>query len=138
MKHNESNMQISCVKWFRLAYPQYAYMLFSVPNGGTRGATEAKILKAEGVVAGVSDLILLIPRNGKGSLCFEMKTRTGVQRITQHVWQEEAEKHGNQYVVIRSFDEFKKAIEEYLGETDGTSVAEAREQLSTLLNKNLI
>lgn len=136
MKHTESLMQISCVKWFRLAFPQYAYMLFSVPNGGARNAKEAGILKAEGIVAGVSDLILLIPRQGKGALCIEMKTRTGVQRITQKVWQEEAEKAGNKYVIARSFDDFKREVESYLGETDGSSVMEARQQLSAFLNKN--
>lgn len=130
-------MQISCITWFRLAFPQYAYMLFSVPNGGARNKKEAGILKAEGVVAGVSDLILLTPRQGKGALCIEMKTRTGTQRLSQKIWQEEAEKAGNKYVVIRSFDEFKACIEDYLGEPDGTSVNDARKQLDNLLNKKI-
>ena len=32
-------------------------MLFAVPNGGGRSRIEAGIMKAEGVTAGVSDLI---------------------------------------------------------------------------------
>lgn len=136
MKHIESNTQIACVKWFRLAYPQYAYMLFSVPNGGKRERTESKIMKAEGIVAGVSDLILLLPRRGFGALCIEMKRRTGVQSLEQKVWQEECEKHGNKYIIAHSFDEFKEKVEDYLQESDGTSVSDARGQLAALLKKN--
>lgn len=73
MNHYESKLQQACVRYFRLAYPEYGYMLFAVPNGGSRNAVEARILKAEGVVAGVADLILLVPRSGYGSLCIEMK-----------------------------------------------------------------
>lgn len=114
MRHDESKLQQSCVRWFRLVHPEYAYMLFAVPNGGARSATEGKMLKAEGVMAGVSDLILLVPRQGYGALCIEMKTAKGVQRETQKVWQQEAEHNGNKYVVVRSFDDFKQAVEEYL------------------------
>jgi hypothetical protein len=112
-------------------------MLFAVPNGGYRKELECKILKAEGVVAGVSDLILLVPRNGKGSLCIEMKTRTGVQRSSQKVWQEECEKAGNQYVIVRSFEEFREAVTNYLGENDGLDIKSARMQLTNLLNNNV-
>ena len=63
MKHEESHIQRNCVKWFRLAYPKLARLLFAVPNGGKRGIREAAIMKAEGVVAGVADLLLLIPKD---------------------------------------------------------------------------
>lgn len=116
MRHNESKLQQSCVRYFRYAYPQYAHLLFAVPNGGYRNAKEASILKQEGVVAGVSDLILLVPKNGKGALCIEMKTRTGAQRASQKVWQEEVEKAGNEYVIVRSFDQFRDVISSYIGE----------------------
>ena len=64
MKHIESRLQIACVRWFRMAYPKYKLMLFSVPNGGKRTLMEAIIMKNEGVVSGVSDLILLVGRKG--------------------------------------------------------------------------
>lgn len=53
-----------CVSWFRLKYPAIGKLLFAVPNGGARSRTEAAIMKAEGVTAGVADLILLIGRGG--------------------------------------------------------------------------
>lgn len=60
--HLESDLQIKCVQWFRLTYPKLRYLLFSVPNGGLRSLRTAQMLKAEGALAGVSDLILLLPR----------------------------------------------------------------------------
>ena len=114
MRHIESNIQKSAVLWFRLQFPQYSKLLFSCPNGGARNAREAQILKAEGIVPGVSDLILLVARHGYNALCIEFKTPTGRQTQNQIQWQLEAEKQGNKYVICRSFDEFKKTIEEYL------------------------
>lgn len=102
------------MRWFRLQYSSVKELLFAVPNGGARGKIEASIMKSEGVTAGVADLILLIPRKGYGSLCIEMKTDKGTQRDTQKVWQEQAERHGNKYVICRSLDEFMTQITEYL------------------------
>ena len=39
--------------------------------------------KAEGLVAGVSDLILLVSRGGFGALCIELKTPKGRQSAAQ-------------------------------------------------------
>ena len=113
MKHIESKLQIACVRWFRMAYPKYKLMLFSVPNGGKRTLMEAIIMKNEGVVSGVSDLILLVGRKGFNSLCIEMKNKTS-QTLNQKVWQLEAERNGNKYVVCKSFEEFRMIIEDYL------------------------
>lgn len=63
-RHEESQIQRSCLRWFRLQYPQYALLCFAVPNGGARNKREASIMKAEGVTAGVADVILLIPSSG--------------------------------------------------------------------------
>lgn len=71
-------------------------------------------MKYEGVLKGVSDLILLIPKKGYASLCIEMKTPKGVQSEEQRKWQREAERYRNRYVVCRSLPEFKKAVNEYL------------------------
>ena len=130
-KHAESEIQRSCVSWFRSEFPSHALMLFAVPNGGARGKTEGAILKGEGVTAGVSDLILLEARGGYGALCIEMKTRSkrSGQSDPQKEWQAEAEAHGNQYVVARSLEAFKKVIYEYMGQprTGGRVTVEGRD-----------
>ena len=114
MKHKESDTQIACVRWFRLQYPKLAKLLISVPNGGRRDIVTGKILKAEGAIAGVSDLILLLQRGDFGCLCIEMKTDKGTQSDSQKAWQKETEKFGNKYVICRSIDDFMKEINLYL------------------------
>lgn len=91
MNQEEHKLQVSCVKWFRLQYPKYSSLLFSIPNGGARNIIVAKKLKSEGVVSGVSDLILLIPNNNYYGLCIEMKTLKGTQSDNQIIWQKEVE-----------------------------------------------
>jgi len=113
-RHIESRIQQNCIRWFRYQYSNIARLLFAVPNGGSRNRIEASIMKGEGVVAGVSDLILLVPSKDYHSLCIEMKAGKGKQTDLQKSWQELAEKHGNKYVICRSFDEFREIIQGYL------------------------
>ena len=116
-RHQESDLQRTCVAWFRAQYPEHALMLFAVPNGGGRSRIEGAIMNGEGVTAGVADLILLEARGGYGSLCIEMKTRekASKQRPSQKAWQEASERAGNRYVVIRSFEAFRATVSEYMG-----------------------
>lgn len=115
-QHEESNIQRACVAWFRAQYPEHALMLFAVPNGGGRSRIEGGIMKAEGVTAGVSDLILLESRGGYGSLCIEMKTRRkrSAQSEKQRAWQKAAERAWNKYVVCRSLEEFQQVVKRYM------------------------
>lgn len=110
MKHQESTLQTSCVKWFRLQYPNL--VIYAVPNGGTRNPAEAKRLKAEGVLAGVADLTIMLPQ-GK-SLYIEMKIKGNKQTEHQKAFQQKAEALGYKYYVCYSFDEFKAIIEKEL------------------------
>lgn len=124
MRHLEENLQAACVKWFRLQYPQYDGLLFHVPNGGRRNLKEAARLKAEGVVPGVADLLLLVPNakvnwhyedvSGYAGLCIEMKTAKGHQSPVQKEWQKKVEEFGYRYAVCRSLDEFMDTINNYL------------------------
>lgn len=111
---SESQIQHDCLTWFRLQYPNLALLLFAVPNGGRRDKKTGARMKYEGVLKGVSDLILLIPKKGYASLCIEMKTPKGIQSEEQRKWQREAERCRNRYVVCRSIEEFMKAVNEYL------------------------
>lgn len=114
MRDLEHKIQCGCVKWFRMQYHQFADLLFAVPNGGARDAVTGAKLKEEGVVAGVADLILFLPRQGFHALCIEMKTAKGVQRKTQKDWQEKVMAQGYKYVVCRSIDDFIAVIQDYL------------------------
>lgn len=114
MKHEESKLQTACVRWFRYQYPEASRLLIHVPNGGWRHIKEAQRLKAEGVVAGVADLILFVPRKNAHGLHIEMKTPKGKQSKSQKEWEQAVNEQGYAYIIVRSFDEFKHAVMNYL------------------------
>lgn len=126
----ESALTQSCVAWFRIQHPKLADVLIHVPNEGKRnlrtvvrkGRTvtycpAAQRLRAEGMVPGAADLILLTSRQGYATLCIEMKTeaRGSKQSPSQVEWEKAATAAGNKYVVVRTFDEFRAAVGDYLG-----------------------
>ena len=114
MREEEHNLQCACVRWFNLQWPQYRGLLFAVPNGGARSKATAGKLKAEGVVPGVADLILLVPKQWAFALCIEMKTSKGRQSPEQKQWQSKVEDHNYRYVICRSLEGFMSVVNEYL------------------------
>lgn len=114
MTHSESKTQQAFVRWFRLAHPSLAYMLVAVPNGARTSASQGRILKAEGMMAGVADLLLLVPRGGYGCLALEFKSAKGTQRDSQKIWQRECENNQNVYKIVRTFAEAVVVTDEYL------------------------
>lgn len=112
--NRESQIQQACVKWFRLQYPNLAGLLFAIPNGGARSQVTGAILKAEGVLAGVSDLILLYPTDKYHGLCIEMKTEKGRQQETQKQFQQRVEALNYKYIICRNIDTFVSAITDYI------------------------
>jgi hypothetical protein len=110
----ESKTQIACVTWFNYQFQEYRGLLFSVPNGGLRSKATAAILKAEGAMSGVSDLILMLPNKRYHALCIEMKTEKGKLSENQEAWRDRALKHGYQYQVCRTIDQFISTVTNYL------------------------
>ena len=113
-RNDEHKLQVSMVNWFRLQYPSMRHNLFAVPNGGRRDAATGRILKDEGVLAGVSDLILLKSNQHYGALLIETKTKKGTQRESQKEWESKITADGYNYVVVRSLDDFIKEVNDYL------------------------
>ena len=114
MKHTESKLQIACVRWFRLQYPNI--ILFAIPNGGQRGIIGATILKREGVLAGVPDLFLAKQVNSFGGLFIEMKSAKGVQSASQREIMVKLLSAGYQYQICRDFDSFRNAVTNYINQ----------------------
>lgn len=104
--HIEENIQITCVNWFRLQYPEL--IIFAVPNGGSRNLYEAKNLKDAGVLAGVADLII-VGNNGK-IMFVEMKAGKNKQTDSQIGFQQSVEKLGHKYIICRSLVQFIKEV----------------------------
>ena len=76
-RHIEESIQVACVKWFRLQYPNL--VIFAVPNGGSRNLYEAKNMKESGTLAGVADLVIV--GNGGRVLFVEMKAGKNKQEL---------------------------------------------------------
>lgn len=111
----EHRIQCSCVRWFNLKHRKLKGRLFAVPNGGKRDALTGAKLKAEGVVAGVADLILLVPNRFYGALLVEMKTLTGRQSKSQKDWEQIiTSERDYKYVVCHSLDDFIREVDDYI------------------------
>jgi len=112
--HNfESLLQQRAIEFFRLKYPKFKRNLFAIPNGGHRNKAVAGRMKAEGVLAGVWDLMLTVPR-GQWAGCF-IETKWGKNGLTDS---QKAFRCSNEkfyyFLVYRSLDEFEQKIEKYL------------------------
>ena len=113
----EHELQVACVEWFRYQYPRLSKRLFAVPNGGYRDRRTAAKLKDEGVISGVSDLILLKPNKHFHALLIEMKVTEKYSRQSseQKEWQKELTSLNEyKYVVCRSIDDFMREVNDYL------------------------
>ena len=119
----EHQEQVALVTWFRLQYKQYKYHLFSIPNGAHLAgdarlrAIKMNAMKAEGLLPGVSDLMLMIPKNGWHGLWLEMKAKGGKLSEAQKEFMGAATLMGYQAVVCYGFENAKEAITNYLHES---------------------
>lgn len=109
----EHHLQVECVRWFRFKHSKDG-IIYAIPNGGKRDHTTAAEMKAEGVVSGVPDLHIPVPRNGYASLYIEMKNgKEG--RLSEHQKEmiDKLRNLGNKVEVARTFDEFKEVVDDY-------------------------
>lgn len=112
----EHRLQATMVRWYRLHYPKMRHNLFAVPNGSRRDAVTGAKLKEEGVLAGVSDLILLKSNRFYGALLIEVKIDKGRQSESQKQWQSLITADGYKYVIVRSLDDFIREVKQYLND----------------------
>jgi hypothetical protein len=99
-KKSEATIQKEIVNYCKLNN----ILIFCVPNEATRN--NSKFI-GMGVLAGVSDLILIL----KNKVIFvELKTHKGIQSESQKEFESRVLEFGHYYILIRSLDEFKKLI----------------------------
>ena len=113
-RHIEEEIQTACVRYFRIAYPNY--IILAIPNGGSRNAREAANMKRAGVLAGASDLLIIAERN---VLFLEAKKKGNKQTELQIEFQKAVERLGFTYKVFHSLQEFKLIVERWLKERFG-------------------
>lgn len=113
---SEHEEQVALVEWFRLQHRRHEGNLFAIPNGGQRHKATAAKLKAEGVLAGVSDLMLMVRTPLYSGLFIEMKRRNGKATEAQLEFIKRAIEQGFKAEVAKGFDQAKAIIEEYLNQ----------------------
>ena len=121
-RHEEHDNQAMVVKWAAIMEHKYPALklLFAVPNAGIAGgARRGGWLKAEGVKAGVPDLMLpygyTYSNTFCGGLAIEMKTKTGRISPEQAEWHELLKRYCWEVAVCRSAEEAIETISRYLG-----------------------
>lgn len=113
--NQEGKIQAECVQWLWNTRPETRGLYIHIPNeGNRRSKIDGSIRKALGLTAGAPDTFMFIPRNGCHGLAIEFKTETGVQSETQKDFQMRLEEQGYKYVIVRSLEEFKEVITDYL------------------------
>ena len=113
MKHEEDNLTMACVRWFKMQYPEPKYLIHHSPNEGKRNrkvskygtsySPEATRLKHKGTRAGFPDLIIMT----KGHTFFiEMKSDSGKLSESQMEIGIMLTKFGHPYYVCNSLNMF--------------------------------
>ena len=120
MKHIESAHQAQVIEWSRWAYKTGKYpmlnMLHCSLNGVKLSGTQAKIAKGQGMLSGVPDLFLPVPKNGYHGLFIEMKSEKGRVTENQNWFLTNAESLGYKIAVCYSAKEAIAAIQAYYAE----------------------
>ena len=112
----EHETQAAFIEWtaYRLGeYPELEW-IFAIPNGGHRHKAVAGRMKAEGVRAGVPDLMLPVPRGGYHGLWIEVKIRPNKPTEAQTAWLEFLEGQGYAVSVCFGVEELIETVEWYL------------------------
>ncbi len=115
-KLDEHEEQVRFVRWLdwygeRTKRP---LLYFAVPNGGERSKSTAGKLKAEGVRAGVPDIVIALPEGR--TLWIEMKVRNG-GRVSpeQREFHRNLEARGHSVYVARGAREAAEIVKKHLG-----------------------
>ena len=118
MKKSEERIQFEIVQWFRnnycLNHHDPKCLIFSVPNDG-KNMMEQMRKKSTGLLAGASDLIVVLPNR---IIFVEVKDEKGTQQPNQKQFQADVEKLGFEYIVVRSLTHFSAHFSDFLGKMD--------------------
>lgn len=114
MRHDEANFQIGVVRILRMA----GHFVFAVPNGGSRNLREAVNLKAQGVLAGVSDLILLLPNRKVYFIELKNPNGKGRQSPAQREFEENVRAMGHEYLIWDKWQQVEQFINAHRAEVE--------------------
>jgi len=114
--HLEEGEQIAFFQWVRLqqnVWPELR-LIHHIPNGGHRTKTTAMRMKAMGVLPGVLDIFLPVPRHGWHGLYIEMKSKDGKLTEAQESFGSAVANQGYAVFLCRTFEQAKSVVARYL------------------------
>ncbi len=115
--NEESRIQKAVIIYWRVHCKHFGLeenLLFKVANEGQRSEMYGKIMKDEGLRAGVSDLFLSTARGGFHGMYLEIKKSDGVVSDSQRAFLKAVGREKYFTRVAYSYDEAVAALEEYL------------------------
>ncbi len=116
-KVSETHIQQETVRWWREHCHEWQLepeLLFAIPNQARRSRANAGRMLAEGLLSGVPDVLVAVPRGDCGGFWIEFKSRDGVLSENQRLMLARLTKIGYATVVVRSVIEATSAITAYL------------------------
>jgi hypothetical protein len=113
-EHQEQRAVIAWARVMRARWPELD-LLYAIPNGARTAWSVAKRLRAEGMVRGVPDLCLPVPKGGYHALYVEMKrTKGGRLSEEQRRWADLLRVHGNLVVMAKGAERATELLTAYL------------------------
>lgn len=100
-------------KWSVIADRACRPIVFHVPNGGSRNAMEASNLKTQGVLAGIPDLGIIMPRGEM--IWIEMKAEDGRVSAAQKELHPHMDELGHEVIVAYSAEEALAKLRRRIG-----------------------
>lgn len=111
MRHDEENFQIGVVRMLRMA----GHFVFAVPN--TRySAKEGARFKAQGVMAGVSDLIVMLPNKKIYFIEIKNPNGKGRQSPSQREFEDTVRAFGHLYQIWDKWEQVETFINAHRAE----------------------
>jgi len=113
---SEHSEQVALFQWAEITkhqYPELA-LLHAIPNGGNTNAARGRWLKAEGLKAGVPDIMLPVARCGWHGLYIELKFDKNKPTKKQKQWLDALTEQGYLATACWGMDEAQALIESYL------------------------
>ena len=118
MNNREHQEQVAVFQWagiMRKKHPELD-LLYAVPNAGKRTPRQGAYMKAEGMKAGVPDIVLPVARGGFNSLYIELKIAKGRATDNQLAFLDKLTAENNLAVICIGADAAIRQIETYLEE----------------------
>jgi len=116
MQPTEHKEQTLFFNWCLKHQLEYAFvnMIFSIPNGANFDAIRGKLLKDEGLRAGIPDMFLPVPQGKFHGMFIEMKVRKGGNvSPKQKAWMNALTEQGYLCVVAKGFQEAREHVIRY-------------------------